>query len=177
MSFAPILSVASKSTSAESPMVNKVAEEDLFEAFNNDQANVDTNVDTKMDTSMDDNGKTEAKRATRRSKGGKSPPPKKGPKRGPKTKSKQPAKPRGTSGEAYRGPPTEEIDGGWPPGWIKTEVPRKTTGPSRSRDKYWFSPGGKKFRSMIEVKKFIAALSQVKGDENEAWKIFKSIKL
>jgi Methyl-CpG binding domain len=75
--------------------------------------------------------------------------------------------------EVYRGKPNEDIKGGWPRGWLKTEVQRKSGG---SRDRYWYSPGGKKFRSMIEINNFFRALSKARGDEDAAWKIFKNIK-
>ena len=78
----------------------------------------------------------------------------------------------------YRGPPTEDnMEGGWPPGWVKTHVQRMSGTYAGNIDRYWYSPGGKKFRSMIEVKKFFAALSLVAGDEEEAFRIFKSIRL
>ncbi|CAB9504965.1 CpG-binding domain protein 3 [Seminavis robusta] len=79
--------------------------------------------------------------------------------------------------EVYRGPPSEVLEGGWPPGWIKTEVKRRNGTSSGHRDRYWYSPGGKKFRSMVEIKKFMVALTIESGDEEAAWKIFKSIQL
>jgi Methyl-CpG binding domain len=100
------------------------------------------------------------------------------PAKGPKTTTKRHAPTVATTvgppppnpGEIYRGPPTEDLTGGWPPGWIRTEVQRKS---GDHRDRYWYSPGGKKFRSMREVERFFKALKKVKGDENAAWTIFR----
>jgi Methyl-CpG binding domain len=105
------------------------------------------------------------------------------PQKSSKKKTKHAARAVTTSGmplakpeEVYRGPPNDEIEGGWPPGWLKTEVKRNSGAYAGARDRYWFSPGGKKLRSMIEVKKFFLALSQVRGDEEAAWRVFRSTK-
>lgn len=45
------------------------------------------------------------------------------------------------------------------------------------QDPYWLSPGGKTFRSMVEVKKFLKALDMSGGDEKTATKVFKTIDL
>jgi hypothetical protein len=69
--------------------------------------------------------------------------------------------------QTYSGPPDEPIEGGWPAGWTKIIVPRKSG--AKAPDKYWYSPIEKlKFRSMVEVERFMAALATCNGDETEA---------
>jgi hypothetical protein len=67
------------------------------------------------------------------------------------------------------GPPDEKIDGGWPPGWIRTMYQRKS-GVSKSRmDRYWISPQQQlRFRSIIDVKRFLIVLQECEGDETLA---------
>lgn len=74
----------------------------------------------------------------------------------------------------WSGPPDDDLPGGWPEGWTKTRVERKTGTIKGRGDPYWHTPiKKKKLRSMNEVKRFMAALKKTKGDEEEAWKIFK----
>ena len=74
----------------------------------------------------------------------------------------------------WTGPPDDVLEGGWPPGWIKKKIGRKSGG---RRDPYWFSPiTQKKLRSLPEVKRFMDALQKSNGDEDEAWAIFKGKK-
>mmetsp|Transcript_22394 Transcript_22394/g.47419 ORF Transcript_22394/g.47419 Transcript_22394/m.47419 type:complete len:322 (-) Transcript_22394:601-1566(-) len=69
----------------------------------------------------------------------------------------------------WEGVPDEELDGGWPDGWIKKTFARKNGASKGTSDRYWFSPKEKfKFRSMVQVKKFIRALKGAKGDEMKA---------
>ena len=79
--------------------------------------------------------------------------------------------------EVYRGPPTEDLPGGWPEGWCKIMVERQGGDTKGTKDRYWYSPGNHKFRSMIEVKKFLKALQECGGDESQAKKIYKSMVL
>ena len=78
--------------------------------------------------------------------------------------------------EVYRGPPDEETypgpEGVWPEGWLKITVVRRL-GDIR-RDRYFYSPSCKKFRSMNEVAQFLDILSKTDGDEDEAWKQYKT---
>jgi hypothetical protein len=69
----------------------------------------------------------------------------------------------------WTGTPDEKLAGGWPKGWIK-KVYNRSRGPRI--DRYWYSPKQQlKLRSMVEVKKFIAALVEVSGDEQAAFQI------
>ena len=86
--------------------------------------------------------------------------------------------------EVYRGPPEEDLGGfagltAWPKGWIKVLVERQGGTSKGTKDRYWYSPGGRKFRSMTEIKKFFKALAlpEVNGDETAAFRVFKSIQL
>ena len=76
--------------------------------------------------------------------------------------------------EVYRGPPEEELKGAWPPGWLQIVVQRQVGTYKGIKDRYWFSPSCKKFRSTREIEKFLAALKKTQGDEDEAWKLFRS---
>lgn len=77
--------------------------------------------------------------------------------------------------EVYVGPPTEPLEGGWPPGWIKQIVERQNGASAGHTDRYWYSPQtNKKFRSMVEIKRFLAHLSECGGDEGAAWIRFKA---
>jgi hypothetical protein len=78
------------------------------------------------------------------------------------------------------GEPEEPLDnnnyggGGWPKGWIKRHYQRKGGSTKGLKDRYWYSPlTQKKFRSMVEVKKFMLCLKECHGDEDEAWNMFK----
>jgi hypothetical protein len=82
------------------------------------------------------------------------------------TKSQSPGPPS-MPRQTYSGPPDEPIEGGWPAGWTKIIVPRKSG--AKTPDKYWYSPIKQlKFRSLVEVKRFMAALATCNGDETEA---------
>lgn len=92
-------------------------------------------------------------------------------------KKKESATPgRGPSAvEVYSGEPNEPLEGGWPPGWTKKIFERPSGATKGTHDRYWYTPITKrKLRSMIEVNRFLAALGESNGDEDEAWKIFKS---
>ena len=81
---------------------------------------------------------------------------------------------RSPAQEVWSGPPDEAIPGGWPDGWTKKLFERPTGKTKGTKDRYWYSPKTqKKFRSMIEVNRFMDALKQANGDEDRAWKIFK----
>lgn len=63
-------------------------------------------------------------------------------------------------------------------GWTVEEVTRKGGKTAGTKDKYWYSPAGKKFRSKAEIGRFKDALATLagtdeEGDEDKAWKLFK----
>jgi hypothetical protein len=97
-------------------------------------------------------------------------PPKK--KATPKKKASTPAKsttPRAGAPPIWEGKPDELLEGGWPAGWIKRVFERKGGATKGQTDRYWYSPiSAFKLRSMVEVKKFIAALRATNGDEKTA---------
>ncbi|CAJ1955197.1 unnamed protein product [Cylindrotheca closterium] len=105
----------------------------------------------------------------------------KSPGRGRATQSKSPAQkgPSVTKAKMLsEGPPTEDLEGGWPEGWVKRVFERASGATKGSTDKYWYSPiNGIKLRSIMEVRRFMKALEMKKGDEIEAKKIMKTIKL
>jgi hypothetical protein len=77
--------------------------------------------------------------------------------------------------EVFMGEPDEPIDGGWPKGWIKRTFERQGGSSKGHTDRYWYSPvTNKKFRSMVEIKRFMAALQSCSGDEDQAWRMFKA---
>jgi len=80
----------------------------------------------------------------------------------------------GASKEVWSGAPNDELEGGWPEGWLK-ETRERTRGTcKRQTDSYWYSPIEKKmFRSLNEVRCFLRALNMFNGDEAKAWKEFK----
>mmetsp|Transcript_28945 Transcript_28945/g.69880 ORF Transcript_28945/g.69880 Transcript_28945/m.69880 type:complete len:453 (-) Transcript_28945:852-2210(-) len=72
------------------------------------------------------------------------------------SQSKSPAR-RGPSATRAKllseGPPTEELEGGWPEGWVKRVFERASGATKGSTDKYWYSPiNGVKLRSIVEGK-------------------------
>jgi len=72
--------------------------------------------------------------------------------------------------ELYSGPPDEELEGGWPNGWIKKLFERSSGKSKGSKDRYWYSPKtNKKFRSMIQVRRYMPILREYNGDEDAAW--------
>jgi len=90
------------------------------------------------------------------------------PKKGKKTKAKVARK---EAFAEWTGPPNEDIDGGWPKGWVKKVFARKNGASKGSTDRYWYSPEEKfKLRSIVQVKKFLKALVETKGDEKKAKK-------
>jgi hypothetical protein len=92
--------------------------------------------------------------------------------KGPATTSK--SKKHANPHETYSGPPDEPIEGGWPAGWTKSVVKRQSGATAGTQDSYWYTPTLEyKLRSMKEVKRFMAALATAKGDEKEAWGVFK----
>jgi len=87
------------------------------------------------------------------------------PKRGKQSYS--PKVPRAEPEPVWSGPPAdEELEGGWPKGWVKKVFARKK---GTTKDRYWYTPNQKyKLRSMVEVKRFLAAVTKTKGDEVKA---------
>ena len=61
-------------------------------------------------------------------------------------------------------------------GWTTEEVTRKGGKTAGSKDKYWYSPSGKKFRSKAEIGRYKEALAKEEGDEDAAWKLVKGAK-
>ena len=59
---------------------------------------------------------------------------------------------------------------GMPEGWTFIAVRRKTGG---TRDKYWYSPKKSyKFNAAVKVRRFLAVLDQVGGDEDVAYRLY-----
>jgi hypothetical protein len=76
--------------------------------------------------------------------------------------------------EIWSGPPDEPLEGGWPEGWMKRVFRRASGATKGDTDRYWYSPVlGKKFRSMNEVRRFMAAMKTTGNDEEAAWRVFK----
>mmetsp|Transcript_33336 Transcript_33336/g.78678 ORF Transcript_33336/g.78678 Transcript_33336/m.78678 type:complete len:346 (-) Transcript_33336:285-1322(-) len=92
-----------------------------------------------------------------------------------KTKTPKVSKPKFARPEpvpVWEGIPDEDIDGGWPEGWVKRLYARKTGATKGATDRYWYSPKEKiRLRSMVQVKKFMRALEDTKGDESKAKEI------
>lgn len=87
------------------------------------------------------------------------------------------AGPKPAVAEAWSGPPDDKLEGGWPNGWVKKRMERATGVSKGKLDPYWYSPvTAKKFRSMAEVKRFLAFLGEAGGDEDAAWMLFKNKK-
>jgi hypothetical protein len=60
------------------------------------------------------------------------------------------------------------LEGGWPTGWIRRIFERKGGATKGQSDRYWYTPiAAYKLRSMVQVKKFLAALADG-GDEETA---------
>ena len=61
---------------------------------------------------------------------------------------------------------------GMPEGWTFIAVRRKT-GNTNTRDKYWYSPKKSyKFNAAVKVRRFLAVLDQVGGDEDVAYRLY-----
>ena len=55
-------------------------------------------------------------------------------------------------------------------GWTVMEITRQSGKSAGHKDKYWFSPGGKRFRSKAEISRFQEALEEEDDDdEDKAW--------
>ena len=79
--------------------------------------------------------------------------------------------------EIYRGPPDGIFPGGWPQGWTQVVLQRQSGATSGSKDRYWFSPGGRKFNSKVQVEKFMIALAKSQGNESKAFAFFKQVSI
>ncbi|KAL7568739.1 hypothetical protein ACA910_021732 [Epithemia clementina (nom. ined.)] len=73
----------------------------------------------------------------------------------------------------WEGKPDEPLEGGWPEGWTKKIFQRQSGSTKGSTDRYWYSRKNFKFRSMIEVRRFLALLQSLNGDETAAHGAFK----
>lgn len=94
----------------------------------------------------------------------------------PKSKSTAPLK-GGASGLMWEGSPDEPLPTGssWPTGWIKRVFERRNGATKGQSDRYWYTPiQHYKLRSMVEVKRFLAALKASKGDEPKAKQTMKN---
>ena len=86
----------------------------------------------------------------------------------------------GESGELkIPAPPPEEVSNGpapeFGPGWTVKKFKRMGGATKNRVDRYWYSPGGNKFRSKLEISRFKTALVAGGGeDEAKAWLIFKN---
>jgi hypothetical protein len=96
----------------------------------------------------------------------------------PKKKAPAPVKsttPRGGSGLIWEGEPDEALASGWPLGWKKRVFERKNGATKGQSDRYWYSPvNAFKLRSMVEVRRFMAALAAANGDEQKAKQTMKN---
>jgi len=93
----------------------------------------------------------------------------------PSKSSDKPRAERAANPAVWEGAPDEDVEGGWPEGWIKRKFKRIGGKSAGTLDRYWYSPGMNfKLRSMTEVKKFLAALRANNGDEAMAWKVLKN---
>lgn len=68
---------------------------------------------------------------------------------------------------------TSDCPPGLPPGWT-SETYQRASGKTAARaDTYWFSPQLKlKFRSKINIQRFLDILHDLNGDESAAWNVF-----
>jgi len=67
--------------------------------------------------------------------------------------------------------PAPDIGEGWQLMVVERKGDIKTKG---RKDRYWLSPGGKRFRSKTEIGRFHAALENTNGNETAAWHVLKS---
>jgi hypothetical protein len=61
--------------------------------------------------------------------------------------------------------PGELMEHGWPAGWRKELYERQSGGTKGDQDRYWFTPDNRKFRSLVEVKRYMAALEAFRDEE------------
>jgi hypothetical protein len=75
------------------------------------------------------------------------------------------------TGLIAEGPPDEKLENGeeWPPGWTRRVYARKNGATKNRKDRYWYTPVENfKLRSMVDVKRFLAALKAANGEETTA---------
>jgi len=61
----------------------------------------------------------------------------------------------------WAGPPSDFLECGWPPGWIKRTFERASGKTKGLTDSYWYCPNtGKKLRSMVEVRRSLGLIEQ-----------------
>jgi len=70
----------------------------------------------------------------------------------------------------WEGRPEEHLEGGWPEGWMKRLYQRSSGNSAGHTDRYWYTPKGRKFRSMVQVRNFLEHMKQFDNDEDLAWK-------
>jgi hypothetical protein len=73
--------------------------------------------------------------------------------------------------EVWSGVPDDPLpnDQPWPPGWRKRILERQSGTSKGTKDRYWYTPKQRyALRSMVEVKRFLEALSQCDGNEDKA---------
>ena len=61
----------------------------------------------------------------------------------------------------------------WPEGWIKRIYIRSTGKTKGDKDRYWYSPAGRRFRSLAEVRKYLDLLKKHDGNETTAYTEFR----
>jgi len=64
----------------------------------------------------------------------------------------------------------------WPEGWTKRIYIRSTGKTKGDKDRYWYSPAGRRFRSLAEVRKYMDLLKKHDGNETTAYTEFKTPK-
>lgn len=97
-----------------------------------------------------------------------------------KAKSKKATKRTWRDPMVSEGKPDEPFPGvgDWPAGWIKRVYQRQAGASKGHCDRYWYTPVLQvRLRSMLEVKRWLAAMKQTGDDEEESQKIFRSILL
>ncbi len=78
------------------------------------------------------------------------------------------------------GIPDEAYPGGgdWPPGWKKRVYQRRSGASKGHLDRYWYTPQLQvKLRSMPEIQRWLEAMKQTDGNEEESKKLYKNITL
>jgi len=70
-----------------------------------------------------------------------------------------------TLNEIYAHIPTRQVDG-FPSGWVSHKIARSGSKVARSKDTYYYSPKNQfRFRSKVQVRRFLDTLDKVGGDE------------
>ena len=72
--------------------------------------------------------------------------------------------------KVYEGPPTKELPGGWPVGWIEERYKRMSGTCKGTEDAYWYSPTEPRYklRSRTEIQRFLYSMRKM-GDPKIAY--------